>query len=200
MLNKQKKWYEKAGEHSDVIISTRVRLARNLVDYPFPNRMTTEQKAEVEKKVSDAILNSNSAIASVFGFMPMDELTREQAVSLVERHIVSPEFVANAKEVFNSNKIIAYGDGVIKKVASFCGGGSDHALKAVCGGATDADTIVSSDIPHHVLKELVEKGKKVVIIPHYVSEQYGFEKFYAFAKNVLNEKAGVYYFLDKRFM
>ena len=50
MLNKQKKWYEKAGEHSDVIISTRVRLARNLVDYPFPNRMTTEQKAEVEKK------------------------------------------------------------------------------------------------------------------------------------------------------
>ncbi len=97
MLNEQKRWYEKAGTDSDVVISTRVRLARNLADYPFPNRMTAEQKAEVEKKVCDAILNSNSAIASAFGFMPMDEMSREQAVSLVERHIVSPEFIANSK-------------------------------------------------------------------------------------------------------
>ena len=97
MRNEQKRWYEKAGANSDVIISTRVRLARNLTDYPFPNRMTAEQKAEVEKKVCDALLNSNSAIASVFGFMPLDEMTREQAVSLVERHIVSPAFISNAK-------------------------------------------------------------------------------------------------------
>lgn len=97
MLNNSPKWYEKAGKNGDVIISTRVRLARNLAGYPFPNRMTAEQKAEVEKKVCDALLHSNSSIASVFGFMPMDEMTREQAVSLVERHIVSPEFIANAK-------------------------------------------------------------------------------------------------------
>lgn len=97
MPNEQKRWYEKAGEDADVIISTRVRLARNLAAYPFPNRMTAEQKTDVEKKVCDALLNSNSAIAPLFGFMPMDEMTREQAVSLVERHIVSPEFIANSK-------------------------------------------------------------------------------------------------------
>ena len=110
------------------------------------------------------------------------------------------ELVQRVKEEFKSDKIIAYGDGAIKKVASFCGGGSDHALKAVCGGETDADTIISSDIPHHVLKELVENDKKVIIIPHYVSEQYGFEKFYAFIKTALGKKADAYYFLDKRFM
>ena len=97
MLNESKKWYEKAGENSDVIISTRVRLARNLNAFPFPNRMTPDQKAEVERRVQDALLNSNSAIAAEFGFMSMDDLSREQAVSLVERHIVSPEFIANSR-------------------------------------------------------------------------------------------------------
>lgn len=97
MADTLKKWYEKAGEESDVVVSTRVRLARNLAAYPFPARMTPVQKAEVEARVRDAILNSNSVIASAFRFLPMDEMTREQAVSLVERHIVSPEFIANAK-------------------------------------------------------------------------------------------------------
>lgn len=97
MAETEKKWYEKAGKDSDVVISTRVRLARNLREYPFPNRMLPEQKAEAEKKVCDALLNSNSAIASLFEFLPMDTLTREQAVSLVERHIVSPEFISASK-------------------------------------------------------------------------------------------------------
>ena len=64
MLNEEKKWYEKAGKESDVVISTRVRLARNLADMPFPNRMTPDQKAAVERRVRDAILSGNSAIAS----------------------------------------------------------------------------------------------------------------------------------------
>ena len=63
MLNEEKKWYEKAGKESDVVISTRVRLARNLADMPFPNRMTPDQKAAVERRVRDAILSGNSAIA-----------------------------------------------------------------------------------------------------------------------------------------
>ena len=46
MLNEEKKWYEKAGKESDVVISTRVRLARNLADMPFPNRMTPDQRQQ----------------------------------------------------------------------------------------------------------------------------------------------------------
>ena len=37
MLNEEKKWYEKAGKESDVVISTRVRLARNLAAVPKPH-------------------------------------------------------------------------------------------------------------------------------------------------------------------
>lgn len=91
MANENRKWYEKAGAEGDVVISTRVRLARNLAQIPFPNRMTPDQKADVERRVRDALLNSNSAIAADFTFLAMDDLSNEQAVSLVERHIVSPE-------------------------------------------------------------------------------------------------------------
>ena len=36
--------------------------------------------------------------------------------------------------------------------------------------------------------ELIEKGKNVVIIPHYVSEQYGYKKFYDKIKDKLEKK------------
>lgn len=38
------KWYDKSGEQGEIVISSRVRLARNLNNYPFPNRATLEQK------------------------------------------------------------------------------------------------------------------------------------------------------------
>lgn len=41
------KWYQHGGAEGDVVISTRVRLARNLAQYPFPMSMSPEQKEEV---------------------------------------------------------------------------------------------------------------------------------------------------------
>ncbi len=108
------------------------------------------------------------------------------------------EFVCNVKKTFMSDKVIAYGSGEVKVIASFCGSGASQAIE--CLDKLVADTIVSSDIPHHHLKTLIESGKNVVIIPHYVSEQYGFNSFYALLTNLLKGKAQTFYFLDKRFM
>lgn len=102
--------------------------------------------------------------------------------------------------VFGSDKIVLYGQGKVEKVASFCGSGGSHAESAVKSNKTKADLIVTSDLPHHLLKELVERGKKVMIIPHYVSEQFGFEKFYEYVKGKIEPDITAYYFLDKRFM
>jgi putative NIF3 family GTP cyclohydrolase 1 type 2 len=77
--------------------------------------------------------------------------------------------------------------------------GSSHALSAVVQGKTNADTIITSDMPHHVIKELIEKNKNIILIPHYVAEDYGFNKFYAYVKEQLNGKIQAYYFDDKRF-
>ncbi len=80
-----------------VVISTRVRLARNLVNYPFPCKLNTQGREKVVEKVRDAIQNSNSSIASEFSFIRMGELTPRQSVSLVERRLVSPEFVSDSQ-------------------------------------------------------------------------------------------------------
>ena len=82
---------------SDIVISTRVRLARNLKDYPFPCRLGTQGREKVIESVRDALLNGNSAIAGDFRFIRMSELEAQQSVSLVEKRLVSPEFISSSE-------------------------------------------------------------------------------------------------------
>ena len=82
---------------SEVVISTRIRLARNLKDYPFPCKLGEQGREKVIEKVKSAVKDGNSAIASDFSFIKMDALTPQQSVSLVERRLVSPEFISDTK-------------------------------------------------------------------------------------------------------
>ncbi|MGN1113350.1 MAG: protein arginine kinase [Acutalibacteraceae bacterium] len=91
------KWYEKAGEQGGVVVSSRIRLARNLKNYPFPNKASLEQKKEIAEKVKRALEESNSTLANSFSFIPMEDISRIQAVSLVEKHLISPEFASERK-------------------------------------------------------------------------------------------------------
>ena len=52
------KWFESVGNASDIVISTRVRLARNVTTYPFPVRMTPAQAKELVTRADDAIKGS----------------------------------------------------------------------------------------------------------------------------------------------
>ncbi len=88
------KWYEKAGPCADVAVSTRVRLARNLSEYPFPARASQKELKEVEDRVKNALLSGNSVLSRDFSFLALNSLTQEQAVSLAERHLISPEFLS----------------------------------------------------------------------------------------------------------
>ena len=112
------------------------------------------------------------------------------------------EFVRRAKKALFTSRVLAYGkkSDEINKCASFAGAGSSLALKAVACGRTDAQVIITSDMPHHALRELIEAGKKVLLITHYAAENYGFEKFYEIASEKIGSRAQTYYFRDKRFM
>lgn len=82
---------------SNVVISTRVRLARNLKNYPFPCKLSAQGRAQVTQKIRDAIKNGNSVLANDFTSIPMSELDPRQSVSLVEKRLVSPEFISNTE-------------------------------------------------------------------------------------------------------
>lgn len=77
---------------NDVIISSRVRLARNLADYPFPNRTTAVQKKEICSRVVQAFEGSAN-----FKIESFSSLSAPQRLSLVERHLISREFAASGE-------------------------------------------------------------------------------------------------------
>lgn len=87
------KWYLSSGAKDDIVFSTRVRFARNLSDFPFPNKMTEEQKYSVIQAVSDAVLKSSSG--SEYQFIDISKLNENELFSLVERHLISPQFASN---------------------------------------------------------------------------------------------------------
>lgn len=93
MEKNMNKWYERSGEQGEIVISSRVRLARNLKSYPFPNRATLEQKKEIAQRVKKAVEESNSTLS--LKFIPMEDLTQVQAVALAEKHLISPEFASD---------------------------------------------------------------------------------------------------------
>lgn len=81
-------WHSKEAKDSDVVVSTRVRLARNLKDYPFSPRLDETGACEIIEKV-----RAVPELAD-FEYTDFGELSPELAMSLAERHIVSPEFAA----------------------------------------------------------------------------------------------------------
>lgn len=71
-----------------VVISSRVRLARNLKDFPFPCRMDDVQRREVLEVIRKAI----ESLPEKFMFVHMDDIAELDTVAMVERHLISPDF------------------------------------------------------------------------------------------------------------
>ena len=87
------KWQSRSGPEGDVVISTRIRLARNLPKIPFPCRMNEEQARVVEQAVRRAVEHSSNAISGSLHYEELQDMTKTELVSMVERHLVSPDFI-----------------------------------------------------------------------------------------------------------
>lgn len=90
-------WMKPTGAESDVVLSSRIRLARNLCRIPFPNRAETKQLAEVVSQTQAAIkeLEKNN---HQYDMIRLDSLTPLDRFILVERHITSPHHVQDPAE------------------------------------------------------------------------------------------------------
>ncbi len=82
-------WLDLAGPSSDIVISTRVRLARNIVDVPFPERLEEGGRRELLEQVLRAASLSSSL--SQARFIDMKEASKTERQFLMERHLISPE-------------------------------------------------------------------------------------------------------------
>lgn len=90
MLN----WYLQNGKDSDVVISTRVRLARNIKDFNFENKCSKEDRKQILQRV-ESIKEQIGYNLKLLKLSDMDDLTK---LSLVEKNIISPDFIKGNDE------------------------------------------------------------------------------------------------------
>lgn len=88
-----KGWVQGNGPHNDIILSSRIRLARNLVNVPFPSILDREKGREVVGLVKDAIEKGDKA-ARFKGYSIGDMPSVDRQV-LVEKHLISPGLAKN---------------------------------------------------------------------------------------------------------
>ncbi|GAC1473135.1 MAG: protein arginine kinase [Isosphaeraceae bacterium] len=83
-------WLRGTGPESDIVMCSRIRLARNLADFPFSNRTSRGEKTEIETNVK--LANDRGKLDfTYFDVNAMNTLDRQ---FLVERQLISRELAA----------------------------------------------------------------------------------------------------------
>ena len=85
------KWYEKPGAYDDIILSTRVRLARNIEQLPFHTRITDEQRHQLNHLIREALSTAHFG-DNPLSFIALPDQPDVEILSLVENHAISPDF------------------------------------------------------------------------------------------------------------
>jgi len=143
-----------SGGSTGVVLSTRLRLARNLAGHSFPGWANPAEKAAMLEEISGAILPLPELDGATF--LRMGDLSDNDRLILVESHLISRELM-NARE--GSGAIIRMADGVSIMVNE-----EDHLRIQIVGGGLDLnrlyekidalDTALESKLDYAFSKEL----------------------------------------------
>ena len=95
LLYKKSEWLKGTGPQSKSVISSRVRLARNLEGYPFFGWAKTKDREKIFTVSKNAIEKSKFMKNSLF--LRMKDISEIDRQFLVERHLMSPEHVIEAE-------------------------------------------------------------------------------------------------------
>ncbi len=88
-------WMTKEGPQDDIVLGTRIRLARNLAKIPFPAIANAQQGKVVVEKGKALVEHFNDvARVNFYELAEVDQLDRKQ---MMERHLISPEQTENTR-------------------------------------------------------------------------------------------------------
>lgn len=83
--------------YESVAVSTRVRLARNFADYPFPARLLRDPHAEEQAQEIVQLLYAELSELDDFSLYEMKHVPAERAAFLVERYLISRDLIKHRK-------------------------------------------------------------------------------------------------------
>lgn len=108
LINHTSEWLKGTGPNSDIVISSRIRLARNLDKMPFPHWANKSQSEDTLKAIEETIPKIDYLKkTTTFRLADMDALDKQ---FLIERHLMSYEHAqkANSKAVIiDDEEIVA---------------------------------------------------------------------------------------------
>lgn len=110
IMNALSEWMKGAGPDSEIVISSRVRIARNLRNYPFPMLATNQQSKEVLDHIQTLMNHEDLDTISKFELILLDELDELEKRVLVEKHLISPNLAnesRNGAVLLNENESIS---------------------------------------------------------------------------------------------
>ena len=105
------RWLDASGQHADIVLSTRIRLARNLEGYAFTGRARDGERLRVLAQVREAVGAIGLLQESVL--FRLDEMAPTDRALLHERHLVSKELAGlDAQHPLRSGAAVFLSDGL----------------------------------------------------------------------------------------
>ena len=88
-------WLKSGGTDSDVVIASRIRLARNLRGEPFPNRADFNQLAKVLVATDGVLPELEKSMGMPFDRVDVERLSTVQREVLIEKQLITENLVKN---------------------------------------------------------------------------------------------------------
>ncbi|TDX49318.1 protein arginine kinase [Orenia marismortui] len=88
------RWMNKIGPESDVVISSRIRLARNLDNICFTNQANNNDLEEILNIINNLLLENNKFNLRL---LLLDDFSKTRKKMLVERHLISPDLAKDGR-------------------------------------------------------------------------------------------------------
>jgi len=92
LSNDINEWFSGSGPLSDIVVSSRIRLARNLAGYKFLSRCSTAEKSEILAKLKDILMSLD--LSDKIFYISVDKASDLNRDFLVERHLISRHHAA----------------------------------------------------------------------------------------------------------
>jgi len=87
-------WITKEGPQNEIVLSSRVRLARNIANTPFPSYLSIEDAQKLINKVKEAVDRDGAQSYTLYNMENMSALDKQV---LLEKHLISPDLAKSNK-------------------------------------------------------------------------------------------------------
>ena len=116
LIQQTGEWLKGSGSNADIVISSRIRLARNLKEQPFPHWAKKLQRLQVRSRILEAVGACRFLKGSLV--LEMGQLSELDRLFLVERRLISRELASGSDE-----KAVVVGD---REIVSLMINEEDH--------------------------------------------------------------------------